>query len=238
MLYDKVSTDLNFVDREQKVLEFWKQNEIFKKSIKLREGQPRFTWIEGPPTANGKPHIGHVETRSIKDLILRYRVMKGYDVLRKGGWDTHGLPVELEVEKQLGISGKPQIEEYGVEPFIKKCKESVWKYSTEWEQMSDRVAFWADMDNPYVTYHDTYIESEWWALKKIWEKGLLYKGHKVVPYCPDAEQPFQATKLHRATKTLRSFRYMLSSPLKAKKTNISLHGQQHPGHFHPTLHSA
>ena len=184
MLYEKVSTDLNFVDREQKVLEFWKQNEIFKKSIKLREGNPRFTWIEGPPTANGKPHIGHVETRSIKDLILRYRVMKGYDVLRKGGWDTHGLPVELEVEKQLGISGKPQIENYGVEPFIKKCKESVWTYEQEWRSMSDRVGFWADMDHPYVTYHNDYIESEWWALKQIWDKGLLYKGHKVVPYCP------------------------------------------------------
>ena len=222
MLYDKVSTDLNFVDREQKVLEFWKQNEIFKKSIKLREGQPRFTWIEGPPTANGKPHIGHVETRSIKDLILRYRVMKGYDVLRKGGWDTHGLPVELEVEKQLGISGKPQIEEYGVEPFIKKCKESVWKYSTEWEQMSDRVAFWADMDNPYVTYHDTYIESEWWALKKIWEKGLLYKGHKVVPYCPRCGTALSSHEVAQGYKDVKELSVYAKFPVEGKENEYIL----------------
>ncbi len=222
MLYDKVSTDLNFVDREQKVLEFWKQNEIFKKSIKLREGQPRFTWIEGPPTANGKPHIGHVETRSIKDLILRYRVMKGYDVLRKGGWDTHGLPVELEVEKQLGISGKPQIEEYGVEPFIKKCKESVWKYSTEWEQMSDRVAFWADMDDPYVTYHDTYIESEWWALKKIWEKGLLYKGHKVVPYCPRCGTALSSHEVAQGYKDVKELSVYAKFPVVGKENEYIL----------------
>ena len=222
MLYDKVSTDLNFVDREQKVLEFWKQNEIFKKSIKLREGQPRFTWIEGPPTANGKPHIGHVETRSIKDLILRYRVMKGYDVLRKGGWDTHGLPVELEVEKQLGISGKPQIEEYGVEPFIKKCKESVWKYSTEWEQMSDRVAFWADMDDPYVTYHDTYIESEWWALKKIWEKGLLYKGHKVVPYCPRCGTALSSHEVAQGYKDVKELSVYAKFPVEGKENEYIL----------------
>lgn len=183
-MYNKVSTNLDFVSREEEVLKFWKENDIFKKSTANRIGCPKYTWFDGPPTANGKPHIGHVITRSVKDIITRYRVMKGYDVLRKAGWDTHGLPVELEVEKMLGLDGKPQIEEYGVEPFIQKCKESVWKYKGEWEDMSDRVAFWADMEDPYVTYHNNYIESEWWALKKIWEKGLLYKGHKIVPYCP------------------------------------------------------
>ncbi len=183
-MYNKVSTNLDFVSREKEILKFWKENDIFKKSVDLRVGCPKYTWFEGPPTANGRPHIGHVITRSVKDIILRYRVMKGYDVLRKAGWDTHGLPVELEVEKLLGLDGKPQIEAYGVEPFIQKCKESVWKYKGEWEDMSDRVAFWADMDDAYVTYHNNYIESEWWAIKKIWEKGLLYKGHKIVPYCP------------------------------------------------------
>lgn len=183
-MYSKVSTNLDFVSREKAILDFWKKNEIFKKSTELRSGGSKFTWYEGPPTANGRPHIGHVITRSVKDIILRYRVMKGYDIVRKAGWDTHGLPVELEVEKMLGLDGKPQIEEYGVEPFIQKCKESVWKYKSEWEDMSDRVAFWADMDSAYVTYHNNYIESVWWALKKIWDKGLLYKGHKIVPYCP------------------------------------------------------
>ena len=183
-MYKKVSTDLNFVEREKEVIEFWKKNDIFKKSIKNREGHPTFMFYDGPPTANGKPHIGHIETRVFKDVIPRFWTMKGYEVPRKAGWDTHGLPVELEVEKLLGIDGKPQIEKYGVEPFIKQCKESVWKYKHEWEVMSDRVGFWADMDDPYVTYHDNYIESEWWALKTINEKGLLYKGHKIVPYCP------------------------------------------------------
>jgi isoleucyl-tRNA synthetase len=183
-MYQKVSTNLDFVERELEIQKFWKDNKVFESSRELRKGAPVFTFYDGPPTANGKPHIGHVLTRAVKDLIPRYRTMKGYNVLRKAGWDTHGLPVELEVEKQLGISGKPQIEEYGVEPFIKKCKESVWKYENEWRTMSDRVGFWADMDDPYVTYHNKYIESEWWALKKIWDKGLLYKGHKVVPYCP------------------------------------------------------
>lgn len=183
-MYDKVSTNLEFVEREKEVLKFWNENKIFEKSIKAREGCPVFTFFDGPPTANGKPHIGHVITRAVKDIIPRYKTMKGYKVLRKAGWDTHGLPVELEVEKLLGISGKPQIEDYGVEPFIKKCKESVWKYESEWRDMSERVGHWADMDHPYVTYHNEYIESEWWALKKIWDKGLLYKGHKVVPYCP------------------------------------------------------
>jgi len=183
-MYKKVSTDLNFLDREKEIIEFWKKNEIFKKSIKEKEGHPTFMFYDGPPTANGKPHIGHIETRVFKDVIPRYWTMKGFEVPRKAGWDTHGLPVELEVEKELGINGKPQIEKYGVEPFIKKCKESVWKYKHEWEEMSDRVGFWADMDNPYVTYENDYIESEWWALKTINDKGLLYKGHKVVPYCP------------------------------------------------------
>ena len=183
-MYQKVSTDMNFAQREEEVIKFWRDEDIFKKTVKLREGAPAFTFFDGPPTANGKPHIGHVETRAIKDIIPRYRTMKGYDVLRKAGWDTHGLPVELEVEKMLGLDGKPQIEEYGIEPFIKKCKESVWKYKTEWEQMSERVGYWADMEHPYITYEDNYIESEWWSLKKIYEKGLLYKGHKIVPYCP------------------------------------------------------
>lgn len=183
-MYNKVSTDMDFVAREKAVLEYWKKNDIIKKSSSHRKGAESFTFYDGPPTANGRPHIGHIITRAVKDIIPRYKTMKGYDVFRKAGWDTHGLPVELEVEKQLGISGKPEIEGYGVEPFIQKCKESVWKYKGEWEDMSDRVGFWADMENPYVTYDNDYIESEWWALKKIWDKGLLYKGHKIVPYCP------------------------------------------------------
>jgi isoleucyl-tRNA synthetase len=182
-LYKKVSTSLNFVEREMEVLEFWKENKIFEKSIEMREDGSTFTFYDGPPTANGLPHIGHILTRVIKDIIPRYKTMKGYKVLRKAGWDTHGLPVELEVEKLLGINGKPEIEKYGIEPFIQKCKESVWKYEKEWRKMSERVGFWADMDNPYVTYHNSYIESVWWALKQIWDKGLIYKGHKVVPYC-------------------------------------------------------
>lgn len=183
-MYDKVSTSLNFVERENEVLKFWQENKIFEKSIEAREGCPTFTFYDGPPTANGKPHIGHVLTRVMKDIIPRYRTMKGFKVLRKAGWDTHGLPVELEVEKHLGINGKPQIEKYGVEGFIKECKHSVWKYEKEWEGMSNRVGYWVDMDNPYITYNNNYIESEWWALKEIWNKGLLYKGHKIVPYCP------------------------------------------------------
>ena len=182
-MYKKVSTSLNFVERELGILEFWKNNQIFKKSVENREGRPVFTFYDGPPTANGKPHIGHIITRAIKDIIPRYRTMKGYKVLRKAGWDTHGLPVEIEVEKELGINGKPEIEKYGIEKFINKCKENVWKYEKEWRKISDRVGFWADMDNPYVTYHNEYIESVWWALKQIWDKGLIYKGHKVVPYC-------------------------------------------------------
>ena len=183
-MFEKVSTTLDFLSREKEVLEFWKKNEVFQKSIDLRKGGDVFTFYDGPPTANGKPHIGHIETRAIKDLIPRYQTMKGKSVTRKAGWDTHGLPVELEVEKQLGLDGKDQIEAYGIEPFIKKCKESVWKYKGMWEDMSERVGFWADMKNPYVTYDNNYIESEWWALKTIFDKGLLYKGYKVVPYCP------------------------------------------------------
>lgn len=183
-MYDKIDSNLDFQDREHKVLDFWREQEIFEKSVSNREGSPEFSFYEGPPTANGKPHIGHVLTRVIKDLIPRYRTMKGYRVQRKAGWDTHGLPVELEVERKLGINGKEEIEAYGIEPFIQECKKSVWTYKTEWEELSERVGFWADMDNPYVTYENDYIESIWWALKEIWNKGLLYKGHKIVPYCP------------------------------------------------------
>ena len=183
-MYKKVDTTLNFLDREKEVLKFWKENDIFSQNVDMNAGSREFTFYDGPPTANGKPHIGHILTRVIKDIIPRYHVMKGDHCLRKAGWDTHGLPVELEVEKLLGIDGKQEIEKYGIEPFIKKCKESVWKYKGEWEKMSDRVGYWADMENPYVTYDDNYIESVWWAIKSIAEKGLLYKGHKIVPYCP------------------------------------------------------
>lgn len=183
-MYKKVPTNMSFVEREKEVLQFWQEKDIFKRSMAQREQGEEFTFYDGPPTANGKPHIGHILTRVIKDIVPRYKTMKGYHVLRKAGWDTHGLPVELEVEKALGIDGKPQIEAYGVEPFIDQCKHSVWKYKKEWETMSDRVGYWADMEDPYVTYDNNYIESEWWALKKIWDKNLLYKGHKIVPYCP------------------------------------------------------
>ena len=183
-MYDKVDSSMNFIDREKKVIEFWKENNIFEKSIEQNEGKEEFSFYDGPPTANGKPHIGHILTRVMKDIIPRYKTMKGYHVLRKAGWDTHGLPVELEVEKMLGMDGKEEIEKYGIEPFIKKCKESVWKYKGEWEKMSDRVGYWADMEHPYITYDDNYIESVWWALKTIADKGLLYKGYKIVPYCP------------------------------------------------------
>ncbi|MBR2969260.1 MAG: isoleucine--tRNA ligase [Clostridia bacterium] len=183
-MYKNVDTSLNFLDREKEILDFWRENDVYKKSERKNVGGQPFCFYDGPPTANGKPHIGHVLTRTMKDIIPRYQTMKGKYVLRKAGWDTHGLPVELEVEKLLGMDGKQDIEKYGIEPFIGKCKESVWKYKSEWEKMSDRIGYWVDMDNPYVTYDDNYIESEWWALKKIWEKGLLYKGHKIVPYCP------------------------------------------------------
>ena len=203
MLYDKVETKLNFVDREKNTEKFWKENQIFKKSMKQREGGETYTFYDGPPTANGQPHIGHVLTRVIKDMIPRYHAMKGQYVPRKAGWDTHGLPVELEVEKEIGIEGKDQIEAYGIEPFVKKCKESVWKYKGMWEEFSDVVGFWADMDNPYVTYYDDYIESEWWALKTIWDKGLLYKGFKVVPYCPHCGTPLSSHEVAQGYKTLK-----------------------------------
>ena len=202
-MYKKVSTDLNFVDREKAVLKFWEDNKIFEKSMEEKDGNDIYTFYDGPPTANGKPHIGHVLTRVIKDMIPRYRTMKGYQVPRKAGWDTHGLPVELEVEKALGLDGKEQIEEYGLEPFIDKCKESVWKYKGMWEDFSGTVGFWADMDNPYVTYHNDYIESEWWALKRIWDKGLLYKGFKIVPYCPRCGTPLSAQEVAQGYKDVK-----------------------------------
>lgn len=202
-MYQKVSTDLNFVEREKQVEQFWKDNHIFEKSMESRKQGPTYTFYDGPPTANGKPHIGHVLTRVIKDMIPRYRTMKGYMVPRKAGWDTHGLPVEIEVEKLLGLDGKEQIEEYGLEPFIKKCKESVWKYKGMWEDFSSTVGFWADMDNPYVTYHDDFIESEWWALKEIWNKGLLYKGFKIVPYCPRCGTPLSSQEVAQGYKDVK-----------------------------------
>lgn len=202
-MYNKVDNNLNFVEREKKIEKYWKDHDIFKKSIDSRKQGETYTFYDGPPTANGKPHIGHVLTRVIKDMIPRYRTMKGYKVLRKAGWDTHGLPVELEVEKLLGLDGKEQIEEYGLEPFIEHCKESVWKYKGMWEDFSGTVGFWADMDNPYVTYHNDFIESEWWALKQIWEKGLLYKGFKIVPYCPRCGTPLSSHEVAQGYKAVK-----------------------------------
>ena len=203
MVYEKVTPDLNFVEREKKTEKFWRDNNIFQKSIDNRKKGETYTFYDGPPTANGKPHIGHVLTRVIKDMIPRYRTMKGYMVPRKAGWDTHGLPVELEVEKMLGLDGKEQIEEYGLEPFIKHCKESVWKYKGMWEDFSNTVGFWADMDNPYVTYDNNFIESEWWALKEIWNKGLLYKGYKIVPYCPRCGTPLSSHEVAQGYKSVK-----------------------------------
>ena len=202
-MYKKVEANLNFVDRERQVEEFWKENDIFKKSIEQRDGAPSFTFYDGPPTANGKPHIGHVLTRVIKDMIPRFQTMKGHKIRRKAGWDTHGLPVELEVEKQLGLNGKEQIEGYGMEPFIEKCKQSVWQYKGMWEEFSGHVGFWADMEDPYVTYDNNFIESEWWALKQIWEKGLLYKGHKIVPYCPRCGTPLSSHEVAQGYKDVK-----------------------------------
>lgn len=202
-MYEKVSTNLNFVEREQKTIDFWKENKIFEQSIEEKEGKPVYTFYDGPPTANGQPHIGHVLTRVIKDMIPRYQTMKGHKIIRKAGWDTHGLPVELEVEKLLGIDGKEQIEEYGLDPFITKCKESVWKYKGMWEEFSGKVGFWADMDDPYVTYHNDFIESEWWALKKIWDKELLYKGFKIVPYCPRCGTPLSSHEVAQGYKSVK-----------------------------------
>ena len=203
MLYNKVPTDLKFVEREKEVSKFWKEHHIFEKSIEEREGCPEYMFYDGPPTANGKPHVGHVVTRAIKDMIPRYRTMKGYQVPRKAGWDTHGLPVELEVEKELGLDGKEQIEQYGVEPFIERCKANVWKYKGMWEEFSETVGFWADMENPYVTYYDDFIESEWWALKTIWDKGLLYKGFKIVPYCPRCGTPLSSHEVAQGYKDVK-----------------------------------
>ncbi len=203
IMYQKVSANLNFVEREKNVEKFWKENDIFRKSMENRKEGETYTFYDGPPTANGKPHIGHVETRTIKDMIPRYRTMKGYMVPRKAGWDTHGLPVELEVEKLLGLDGKEQIEQYGLAPFIDKCKESVWKYKSMWEQFSDTVGFWADMEHPYVTYDDSFIESEWWALKTIWDKGLLYKGFKIVPYCPRCGTPLSSHEVAQGYKDVK-----------------------------------
>ncbi len=202
-MYDKVSANMNFVEREKNIEKFWEENKIFEKSIDTRKSGPTYTFYDGPPTANGKPHIGHVLTRVIKDMIPRYRTMKGYMVPRKAGWDTHGLPVELEVEKMLGLDGKEQIEQYGLEPFIEHCKESVWKYKGMWEDFSSTVGFWADMEHPYVTYHNDFIESEWWALKQIWDKGLLYKGFKIVPYCPRCGTPLSSHEVAQGYKDVK-----------------------------------
>ena len=202
-VYTKVDSNLNLVEREKATRKFWEANRIFEKSIDERKRGDNFTFYDGPPTANGKPHIGHVLTRVIKDMIPRYQTMKGKRVLRKAGWDTHGLPVELEVEKKLGIDGKEQIESYGLEPFIAHCKESVWNYKEMWEDFSATVGFWADMDNPYVTYTNDFIESEWWALKQIWDKGLLYKGFKIVPYCPRCGTPLSSHEVAQGYKTVK-----------------------------------
>ncbi|MGI6172809.1 MAG: isoleucine--tRNA ligase [Christensenellales bacterium] len=202
-MIEKASTNLDFLSRENEVLDFWKEHRIFERSIECREGREVFTFYDGPPTANGKPHIGHILTRVMKDIVPRYKTMKGYKVPRKAGWDTHGLPVELEVERLLGLDGKEQIEKYGIEPFIKACKESVWTYKSEWEKMSDRVGFWADMDGPYITYENNYIESVWWSLKQVHDKGLLYKGHKVVPYCPRCGTALSSHEVSQGYKTVR-----------------------------------
>ena len=221
-MYKKVDTSLNFVEREKEVIKFWKDNNIFEESVEKNEGGKEFSFYDGPPTANGKPHIGHILTRVMKDIIPRYQTMKGKHVLRKAGWDTHGLPVELEVEKSLGLDGKGQIEEYGIEPFIQKCKQSVWKYKGEWEKMSDRVGYWVDMDNPYVTYDDNYIESEWWALKKMHEKGLLYKGHKIVPYCPRCGTALSSHEVAQGYKTVKENSAVVRFKVKGAKNRFIL----------------
>ena len=235
-MYKKVSTDLNFVDREKQTEKFWEDNDIFRKSMRDREGNEIYMFYDGPPTANGKPHIGHVLTRVIKDMIPRYRTMKGYEVPRKAGWDTHGLPVELEVEKLLGLDGKDQIEKYGMEPFIKKCKESVWKYKGMWEDFSNTVGFWADMDDPYVTYDNNFIESEWWALKRIWDKKLLYKGFKIVPYCPRCGTPLSAQEVAQGYKDVKERSAIVRFKVVGEDA-YSSHGPQLHGHFQATWHS-
>lgn len=221
-MYKKVDTSLNFVEREKQITAFWEENRVFEDSMTSREGGEEFSFYDGPPTANGKPHIGHILTRVMKDIIPRYRTMKGYHVLRKAGWDTHGLPVELEVEKSLGLDGKPQIESYGIEPFIKQCKQSVWKYKSEWEDMSRRVGYWADMQNPYVTYDDKYIESEWWAIKRINDKGLLYKGHKIVPYCPRCGTALSSHEVAQGYKKLKENSVVVSFGVKGEEDTFIL----------------
>ena len=221
-MYDKVETDLNFVAREQGVLKMWKDRDIVRKSFRHRDGGEPFTFFDGPPTANGKPHIGHIETRVIKDLIPRYQTMKGKSVLRIAGWDTHGLPVELEVEKKLGLDGKPQIEKYGIEPFIRECKESVWKYQHEWEKMSEQVGYWADMEHPYVTYHNEYIESVWWSLKKIYDQGLLYQGHKITPYCPRCGTALSSHEVAQGYKNVKETSAVVRFTVKGEKDTCLL----------------
>jgi len=235
-MYKKVSTDLKFVEREKEVLEFWKENDIFQKSIDSRKEGETYTFYDGPPTANGMPHIGHVLTRVIKDMIPRYQTMKGKKVLRKAGWDTHGLPVELEVEKKLGLDGKEQIEEYGLEPFIDECKQSVWKYKGMWEEFSGIVGFWADMDDPYVTYHNDFIESEWWALKEIWKKGLLYKGHKIVPYCPRCGTPLSSHEVAQGYKDVKEKSAIAKFKVRGTEDEYILAWTTTRGHFLQTLH--
>ncbi|MBO5789798.1 MAG: isoleucine--tRNA ligase, partial [Clostridia bacterium] len=221
-LYEKVNADMKFPEREKATVKFWREHKIFEKSMSAREGNARYTFYDGPPTANGKPHIGHVLTRVIKDMIPRYRTMKGAQVLRKAGWDTHGLPVEIEVEKLLGLDGKEQIEAYGLEPFITKCKESVWKYKGMWEDFSGTVGFWADMDDPYVTYHNSFIESEWWALRQIWDKGLLYKGFKIVPYCPRCGTPLSTQEVAQGYKTVKERSAIAKFPVKGEDNTYFL----------------
>ena len=221
-MYQKVSNNMNFVEREKQTVKFWEENKIFEKSIESRKSGETYTFYDGPPTANGKPHIGHVLTRVIKDMIPRYRTMKGYHVLRKAGWDTHGLPVELEVEKKLGLDGKEQVEQYGLEPFIQECKESVWKYKGMWEQFSSAVGFWADMKDPYVTYHNSFIESEWWALKQIWEKGLLYKGFKIVPFCPRCGTPLSSHEVAQGYKDVKEKSAIVKFRVKGKTDEFFL----------------
>ncbi|MEG1706463.1 MAG: class I tRNA ligase family protein, partial [Clostridia bacterium] len=216
-MYKKVNTELNFVEREEQILKFWKENKIFEQTEVIKPKAKNFSFYDGPPTANGQPHVGHVLTRSFKDLIPRFHVMKGENVLRKAGWDTHGLPVELEVEKSLGIDGKQQIEKYGIAPFIAKCKESVWKYKDDWQQLSDRVAYWADMEHPYVTYDNDYIESEWWALKTIFDKGLLYKGYKIVPYCPRCGTALSSHEVAQGYKDVKEKSAIAKFKLKSKE---------------------
>lgn len=221
-MYKKVNSSMDFCTRELEVLEFWKSNNIFEKSVEKNDGKESFSFYDGPPTANGKPHIGHILTRVMKDIIPRYKTMKGYHVLRKAGWDTHGLPVELEVEKSLGIDGKKEIENYGIEPFIKKCKESVWKYKGEWEKMSDRVGYWVDMENPYITYDDNYIESIWWSIKKVFEQGLLYKGYKIVPYCPRCGTALSSHEVAQGYKDVKEKSIFVKFPIKGAEKEYFL----------------